>query len=127
MMGMAAGLALSGLRPFTYTITPFVTTRCLEQIRIDVCYHDVPVMIVAVGAGLSYARSARRTTPARTSPSALACRTWRCSARAMHSRCAPRCRPRCSTDRPVYIRLGKKGEPAVHHEAPSRTSRSARP
>ncbi len=55
MMGMAAGLALSGMRPVVYTITPFVTTRCLEQIRVDVCYHDVPVAIVGVGSGLSYA------------------------------------------------------------------------
>ena len=36
MTGMAAGLALSGLRPFTYTITPFATTRVIEQIRVDI-------------------------------------------------------------------------------------------
>jgi hypothetical protein len=36
MMGVAAGMALSGLRPFVYTITPFTTTRCFEQIRVDV-------------------------------------------------------------------------------------------
>ena len=45
MMGVAAGLAMSGLRPIAYTITPFVTTRCLEQIRTDVCYHEAPVTI----------------------------------------------------------------------------------
>src|SRR5262249_62407666 len=55
MMSVAAGMALAGLRPIVYTITPFVTTRCLEQIRVDVCYHEAPVMIVGVGAGLSYA------------------------------------------------------------------------
>ena len=37
MMGVAAGMALSGLRPFVYTITQFTTTRCFEQIRVDVC------------------------------------------------------------------------------------------
>ena len=30
MTGVAAGLAACGLRPVTYTITPFATTRCLE-------------------------------------------------------------------------------------------------
>ena len=55
MMGVAAGMAMNGLRPVAYTITPFVTTRCLEQIRTDVCYHEAPVTIVAVGAGLAYA------------------------------------------------------------------------
>ena len=55
MMGVAAGLALSGLRPIIYTITPFTTTRCYEQIRVDACYHNVPVIIVGTGSGLSYA------------------------------------------------------------------------
>jgi len=55
MMGVAAGLAMSGLRPVCYTITPFITYRCMEQIRVDVCYHHVPVVIVGTGSGLSYA------------------------------------------------------------------------
>src|SRR6059058_1086226 len=55
MMSVAAGMAMSGMRPVAYTITPFVTTRCLEQIRVDVCYQDLPVVIVGMGAGLSYA------------------------------------------------------------------------
>jgi transketolase len=55
MIGLAAGMAMNGLRPVAYTITPFITTRCLEQIRVDVCYHDVGVTIVGVGAGLAYA------------------------------------------------------------------------
>ena len=54
MMGVAAGMAMSGLRPFVYTITPFATTRCFEQIRVDVCYHHAPVVIVGTGSGLSY-------------------------------------------------------------------------
>jgi len=49
MMGVAAGLAMSGLRPVCYTITPFITYRCMEQIRVDVCYHHVPVVIVGTG------------------------------------------------------------------------------
>ena len=35
MMGVAAGMGLSGLRPIVYTITPFTTVRCLEQIKIE--------------------------------------------------------------------------------------------
>ena len=55
MMGIAAGLAQSGLQPVVYTIAPFTTTRCLEQIKIDVCYQNVPVIIIGTGSGLSYA------------------------------------------------------------------------
>jgi transketolase len=54
MMSIAAGLAKTGLRPFVYSIANFPTFRCLEQIRNDVCYHDLPVTIVSVGGGLGY-------------------------------------------------------------------------
>ena len=46
MMSMASGMALSELRPYIYTITPFTTTRCLEQIKIGAAYHDSNVVIV---------------------------------------------------------------------------------
>ena len=44
MMSVAAGMALSGLRPVVYTITPFTTVRVLEQLRVGVCYHEAPVV-----------------------------------------------------------------------------------
>ena len=81
MMGLAAGLALSGLRPVCYTITPFITYRCMEQIRVDVCYHHVPVIIVGTGSGLSYASlGAQPTIPARKwacSDCSPVCPCWR--------------------------------------------------
>src|SRR5687767_14368127 len=54
MIGVAAGLAMSGKRVFVYSIIPFVTFRCLEHIRNDLCYHNLPVGIVGVGGGYSY-------------------------------------------------------------------------
>ena len=54
MTGLAAGLSSEGYHVFTYSIANFPTLRCLEQIRNDICYHQLPVTIVAVGAGLSY-------------------------------------------------------------------------
>lgn len=54
MMGIAAGLALCQKVPFVYTIAPFVTMRCLEQIRVDVCYQNLNVKIVGIGGGLAY-------------------------------------------------------------------------
>src|SRR5207302_9465188 len=54
MMSVAAGMALNGLRPIVYTITPFTTTRCCEQIRVDACYHEAPVIIIVTGSALSY-------------------------------------------------------------------------
>jgi transketolase len=54
MTGMAAGLAKEGYNVFTYSIGNFPTLRCLEQIRYDVCYHELSVKIVAVGGGFAY-------------------------------------------------------------------------
>lgn len=54
MIGIAAGLALSGKKVFVYSIIPFVTLRCLEQIKNDICYHNLDVTILGIGAGMSY-------------------------------------------------------------------------
>ncbi len=54
MIGVASGLALSGKKVFVYSIVPFVTMRCYEQIRNDICYHNLDVMIIGLGGGLSY-------------------------------------------------------------------------
>ena len=54
MTGVAAGLALEGKIVFTYSIANFPVMRCLEQIRNDVCYHNLNVKIVAVGGGVAY-------------------------------------------------------------------------
>ncbi|HEY1857212.1 transketolase family protein [Acidocella sp.] len=119
MTGVAAGMALSGLRPVTYTITPFVTTRCLEQIRTDVCYHDVPVIIVAVGAGLSYAglgpthHACEDVAFLRALPNMVVL----CPGDAWEVRAAMRAA--LAQDRPVYIRMGKRGEPKVHADVPA--------
>lgn len=53
-MGMAAGLALSGKIVYVYSIIPFVTSRCYEQIQVDCAYMNTNVRIVGVGAGFAY-------------------------------------------------------------------------
>lgn len=54
MTSVAAGMALEGRIVFTYSIANFPTLRCLEQLRNDVCYHNVNVNVIAVGGGFSY-------------------------------------------------------------------------
>lgn len=54
MAGVAAGLARAGKRPLIYSIVPFATFRCLEQIRVDLCYNELDVKIVGIGSGFSY-------------------------------------------------------------------------
>jgi transketolase len=54
MVTVAAGLAHEGYVPFAYSISPFVTLRPYEQIRTDVCLHDLPVKLVGNGGGYGY-------------------------------------------------------------------------
>lgn len=54
MVGMAAGMAHRGYRVICYSIAPFVVYRCLEQVRNDVCFHNLPVYIVGNGGGYGY-------------------------------------------------------------------------
>ncbi len=118
MITMAAGMAMSGLRPVAYTIASFITTRCLEQIRVDVCGHHAPVVIVGTGAGFSYAangithHACEDIAILRMMPGM----TVVCPGDAMEVRQAIRAALR--HDGPVYVRLGKKGEPVVHQTAP---------
>ncbi len=118
MMSVAAGLALCGFRPVVYTITPFATTRCLEQIRDDACYHRAPVVIVGTGAGLSYAElgpthhSCEDIAFLRVLPEM----TVLCPCDAVELRLALRATLR--HEGPVYLRIGKKGEPVIYAEPP---------
>lgn len=118
MIGVAAGMALSGLRPFVYTITPFTTTRCFEQIRVDACYHRVPVVIVGTGSGLSYAElgpthhSLEDIAILRTLPN------MRVLAPCDSTELRLALRAVLEDDNPAYIRIGKKGEPDIHRNPP---------
>ena len=110
MMGLAAGMGLCGLRPIVYTITPFTTVRCLEQIKVDVAYHESPVIIVGTGSGLSYARlgpthhSLEDFAIFRAIPNLQVLAPWDASSLRACLRMA------LQSGRPTYMRIGKKGE-----------------
>jgi transketolase len=54
MVGMAAALAIRGMKPIVYSIAPFAVLRPLEQIRDGVCMHNLPVILVGNGGGYGY-------------------------------------------------------------------------
>lgn len=114
-VSIAAGLALSGLIPFVYTINPFVCMRPYEQIRVDVAYMNTNVRIVGVGAGFSYG-SAGATHHSIEDIAIM--------------RCLPNMTVICPGDPwevtkavkasinykgPMFIRLGKQGEPIINN------------
>jgi transketolase len=118
-ISIAAGLADCGFRPVCYTIAPFITYRCYEQIKIDVCYHEMAVTIVGTGAGLSYASlgathhscedfAVMRVLPEMYVVAPADAPEVKSSLRAAINR-----------GKPVYIRIGKKGEPVLHQSVPA--------
>ena len=54
MIGVSAGMAMTGFTPIVYTIVPFLTMRCFEQIRVDIAMHNQKVILIGVGGGLAY-------------------------------------------------------------------------
>lgn len=114
MIGMAAGLCLAGRKVFVYAIAPFVTLRCLEQIRVDLCCQNLPVKIVGVGAGLTYG-PAGPTHHAIEDIAVMNClpnMTIFCPGDARETVAAVQAS--LALTGPCYLRLGKSGETAVH-------------
>jgi len=118
MIGVAAGLALSGKTAFVYSIANFPVMRCLEQIRNDVCYHDLSVKVVAVGGGMSYgpAGYTHHALEDLAVMRALPNMTVVAPADPVETRLATRAV--AASEGPCYLRLGKAGEPVVHREEP---------
>ena len=54
MVGMAAGLARAGFRPFVYGLSAFIPVRVVEQIKLDVAHDKLPVVLIGDGAGFVY-------------------------------------------------------------------------
>jgi len=55
MIDVAAGLALSGKKVYVYAMGPFITLRCLEQLKCSLAQMNLPVTVISVGLGLGYA------------------------------------------------------------------------
>lgn len=119
MMGMAAGLASAGYKVFVYSIGNFPVFRCLEQIRNDICYEELDVSIVSIGAGLSYGTLgySHHAIDDIGVMSALPGITIYSPADPIETRRA--LRESVSIQSPKYFRLGKSGEPEIFNQTPT--------
>ena len=119
MTGVAAGLAMSGKIVFTYSIANFPTLRCLEQIRNDVCYHQLDVKIVAVGGGLAYGSSGYTHHAIEDLAVMRAMPNMKVVAPGDPFEAREVTRAVAHESGPCYLRLGKAGEPYVHQRPPA--------
>ncbi len=116
MMSVAAGMALCGLRPIIYTITPFTTLRCLEQIKIGTAYHKVPVIIIGTGSGLSYAELGATHHSLDDISLIRSIPDIRVLAPCDSIELKAFLRQSLDSSCPTYIRIGKKGEPILNKD-----------
>lgn len=114
MTSFSAGLSMTGFKVFVYNIIPFLLYRCYEQVRNDICYQELPVVLVGIGSGITYAPQGMthysvedigiaQTLPNLTVLSPIDPTEARIAAE--YSLCS---------DKPVYVRLPKRGEPVIH-------------
>jgi transketolase len=118
MIGVAAGMAASGLRPVCYTIASFLTYRVIEQIRLDLGYHHQKVVLVGTGAGLSYASLGSTHHAVEDMGMLRLIPGLAVLAPGDEMELRPALRAAFDYPGPVYIRIGKKGEPVVHETEP---------
>jgi transketolase len=112
MIGMCAGMALRGLRPFAYTIATFSIYRPFEMVRDDLCYQNLPVTVVGIGGGVTY--STLGATHHAQEDVAIATAVPNLSVIAPCDPAETRAATLWCTRQnrgPVYLRLGKAGEP----------------
>ncbi len=110
----SAGLSMAGFKVYFYNIIPFVIYRCYEQVRNDICYQNLPVVLVGIGSGVTYAPQGMThyavedlgialTLPNLTILSPIDPIEAKLSA--LYS---------LESNTPVYVRLAKRGEPNIH-------------
>ncbi|WP_376984654.1 transketolase family protein [Bosea sp. R86505] len=119
MIGMVAGMSQRKLRPFAYTIATFTLYRPFEMVRDDLCYQHLPVTIVGIGGGVTY--STLGATHHAQEDVAIACTLPNMSVIAPCDPAEVELATRwCATQEqgPVYLRLGKAGEPDFTKDAP---------
>lgn len=118
MVGMAAGMAMRGLRPFAYTIATFALFRPYEFVRDDLAYQNLPVTVVGVGGGVTYSQLGG--THHAMEDVALACAIpgmrviAPCDPDETHAATLWAAK---QEDGPVYLRLGKAGEKVISRES----------
>jgi transketolase len=118
LIGLSAGLALRGYKPFAYTIANFAIYRPFEQVRDDICYQNLPVTVVGMGAGVTYSPlgATHHTLEDVAVMSAIPNMSVLAPCDPPELKDAMRAAVR--HDGPMYLRLGKSGEPTLTADAP---------
>lgn len=114
VIGMAAGMAMEGYIPYVNTIATFITRRCYEQVAVDLCMHNLPVRLIGNGGGYVYSPlgATHQAIEDIAIMRALPNMTVVCVSDAEEM--AALMHETIDWPGPMYIRLGKGGDPVVY-------------
>jgi len=118
MTTVAAGLALKGFTPITYTIATFNVYKTVEQIKIDICYPNLGVIIVGVGSGLSYAGLGATHHAVEDIGILRSIPNLSIVSPADSLELKPLLHDVIKRKKPTYFRIGKKGEKNIYKTTP---------
>jgi transketolase len=113
-IGCAAGMALAGFRVYVYNIAPFVLYRCYEQVRNDICYQQLPVTLIGIGSGLTYAPMGMTHYSVEDLGITQTLPNLRVFSPADPVEAELAAHETLTGDFPTYVRLAKRGEPRIH-------------
>jgi transketolase len=118
LIGLSAGLALQGYKPFAYTIANFTIYRPFEQVRNDLCYQNLPVTVVGMGAGITYSPLGATHHTLEDIAVMSAIPNMSIIAPCDPAEVTEAVKAAVMHDGPMYLRLGKSGEPVLTQSAP---------
>lgn len=116
VVGMACGMALDGFVPYVNTIATFITRRCFEQVAVDACLHKLPIRLIGNGGGLVYAPLGPTHLAIEDVAIMRALPNMTVVAVADAPEMTRLMDATLDWKTPIYIRLGKGGEPVVSRE-----------
>jgi transketolase len=116
LIGVAAGLASAGKKTFAVSPACFLTARALEQIKNDVAYSDNPVKLIGISAGVSYGPLGSTHHSLHDYAVLRAINNITIVAPADNYETAEAIKLAAQSDKPIYLRFGKKNMPDLPFE-----------
>lgn len=117
MVGMAAGLARVGYLPIVYALSAFIPIRVLEQMKLDVCHDNLPVIFLGDGAGFVYSSLGTSHQSTEDIAATRAIPNLQIMSPADRFEMAAILNLASSIKAPTYIRIGKSDVGDVHSAA----------
>jgi transketolase len=113
-IGFGAGMSLLGHKVIYYNITPFVIMRPYEFVRNDICYQELPMILIGTGSGITYAPAGATHYAVEDISLALTMPNLDIFSPADPVEAVECFKYAYKSKRPSYIRIARNGEDVIH-------------